>query len=62
MRKALFSMSFLLLLSFGLSAQKDTLIFGDNDYMIGEFKELSNGNITVETGYSDSDFIIEWKK
>ena len=47
------------LISFG---QNDTLVFSNNDLMVGEIKEMSRGVITIETDYSDSDFKIEWQK
>ena len=41
-------------------AQSDTLRFG-NDEIVGEFKKLKGGIVTIETAYSDNDFTIEWE-
>jgi len=43
-------------------AQKDSLVFTNNNIMVGEIKSMNRGVITVETDYSDSDFKIEWEK
>ena len=43
-----------------LSAQVDSLIFKNGNYIAGEIKDLDKGVILVETDYSDSDFKIEW--
>ena len=43
-------------------AQKDSLVFTNNNIMVGEVKSLDKGVITIETDYSDSDFKIEWDK
>jgi len=44
-----------------LSAQMDSVIFLNGNYMVGEAKEMDRGVLTIETDYSDSDFKIEWK-
>ncbi|MCB0771109.1 MAG: DUF481 domain-containing protein [Flavobacteriales bacterium] len=41
-------------------AQPDSLFLEGGDILVGEMKDLSRGVITLETGYSDSDFKIEW--
>ncbi|HKJ48538.1 MAG TPA: DUF481 domain-containing protein [Christiangramia sp.] len=45
-----------------MNAQKDSLVFTNNNIMVGEVKSLNKGVITIETDYSDSDFKIEWDK
>lgn len=44
-----------------LSAQVDSLIFFNNNFAVGEVKEMTRGVLTMETDYSDSDFKIEWE-
>lgn len=44
------------------NAQNDSLVFTNNNIMVGELKSLNKGVITIETDYSDSDFKIEWEK
>jgi hypothetical protein len=44
-----------------LSFGQDTILFNNGDHIIGELKSLDKGVITFKTGYSDSDFKIEWK-
>lgn len=41
-------------------AQRDSLIFKNGNYIIGEVKQMDRGVVVVETDYSDSDFKIEW--
>jgi hypothetical protein len=43
-----------------VNAQKDSLIFKNGSYMVGEIKKMDWGVIIVKTNYSDSDFKIEW--
>ncbi len=43
-------------------AQSDSVIFHNGNYIIGEAKTMTRGVLTMETGYSDSDFKIEWEK
>ncbi len=43
------------------SYSQDTVTFSNGDKIVGELKSLNKGVITFETGYSDSDFKIEWK-
>ncbi len=53
---------FLMVSSHALS-QNDTLRFNNgDDLIVGEIKEMTRGVISIETGYSDSDFKIEWDK
>lgn len=43
-------------------AQKalDSLVLKNGDVMVGEIKSLDKGVVTVETNYSEKDFLIEW--
>lgn len=45
-----------------LQAQNDSIVFTNNNYIVGEIKQLGQGVIKIETDYSDSDFTIEWDK
>lgn len=52
----------LLLISLNqLFAQADSLIFKNGNVIVGEFKDMDKGVLTIETDYSDSDFKIEWE-
>lgn len=59
-----FPLFFLLIISslFGISAksQHDSLVLKNNNIIVGEIKSLKNGILTIETDYSDKDFLIEW--
>lgn len=51
----------LLILSTTISfAQTDSLILTNGNIIVGEFKDMDKGVLTIETDYSDSDFKIEW--
>lgn len=39
---------------------KDSLILKNNDVIVGEIKSLDKGVLTIETDYSDKDFLVEW--
>jgi len=41
-------------------SQRDSLILKNKDVIVGEIKSLDKGVLTIETGYSKSDFTIEW--
>ena len=43
-----------------LKAQNDSLVFKNKNIIVGEIKSLKNGVLTIETVYSDKDFVIEW--
>jgi hypothetical protein len=43
-------------------AKTDSLIFKNQNVIVGQIKNLSWGILTIETDYSDSDFKIEWDK
>ncbi|MCH4823866.1 DUF481 domain-containing protein [Gramella lutea] len=55
-------LTLLFLINLTSHAQKDSLVFTNNNIMVGEVKSLDKGVITIETDYSDSDFKIEWDK
>ena len=41
-------------------SQHDSLILKNKDVIVGEIKSLDKGVLTIETGYSKSDFTVEW--
>lgn len=51
---------FLFLINQSLHAQHDSLILKNKDIIVGEIKTLKKGVLTIETDYSDKDFVIEW--
>ncbi len=53
---------FFLLIPVSLFAQLDSVVFENNNFLVGEVKEMNRGVLTFETDYSDSDFKIEWDK
>jgi len=60
LRKYLLGLS--LLVGFASWAQNDTIRLKNNDVIVGETKNLNTGLLTIETSYSDKDFIIEFDK
>ncbi len=42
------------------SAQTDTLVFINEDFIVGEIKSMERNVLKIETDYSDDDFTIEW--
>lgn len=52
--------SFALLSPFLLKAQIDSIIFKNNNVVIGEVKSLEHGVLQIETDYSDADFTLKW--
>jgi len=52
----------LLFISSMLSAQNDTIQLKNNDVLVGKIKSLSNGVLTFEAAYSDSDFKIVFEE
>lgn len=50
-----------LLSAVSLFGQRDSVIFANDNYMIGEVKNMERGVLTVETAYSDSDFKVDWE-
>ena len=53
----------LLLISFAFvsTAQTDSIVFTNGNYMVGEIKKMSMGVMQIETDYSDSDFKTDWE-
>ena len=45
-----------------LKAQQDTLLMNTGEILAGEIKGFDEGVLTIETGYSDTDFKVEWDK
>ena len=43
-------------------AQNDTLLFLNNNLIVGELKSMEKGVMTIETDYSDSDLKLEWSE
>ena len=41
-------------------AQTDSLIFKNDNYIVGEIKNMNRNILKIETDYSDDDFTIEW--
>jgi hypothetical protein len=39
---------------------KDSLILKNRDIIVGEIKSLDKGVLTIETDYSEKDFLVEW--
>lgn len=50
----------LVIASGNLVAQRDSLIFNNGNYIVGEVKKMTRNTLTIETDYSDDDFTIEW--
>ena len=42
------------------TAQTDSLVLSNGNVIVGELKSMDKGVLIIETGYSDSDFSIEW--
>lgn len=53
----------LIILSFAclnsFAAEPDSIIFNNNNYVVGQVKSMSRGVLMMETPYSDKDFAIE---
>ena len=52
----------LLIFSFSLFAQNDTIVLSNGDAIVGELKSMEKNVLVMKTEYSDSDFHIEWDK
>lgn len=56
---------FLVFLTFTFSkliaAEPDSVIFTNDNYVVGEVKGMDKGVLKMETPFSDSDFAIEWE-
>jgi hypothetical protein len=43
------------------AAEPDSIIFANDNYIVGEVKSMDKGVLRMKTPFSDSDFEIEWK-
>ncbi len=43
-------------------SQTDSLVMSNDNYLVGEIKELKQGVLQFKTSYSESDFKIDWDK
>ena len=50
----------LLLISFQLFAQKDSIVLRNKNKLVGEIKSFDKGVLIFKTPYSDSDFKVKW--
>ena len=50
----------LLIVAHPAYSQHDSLILKNGDVIVGEIKSLNKGVLTIETGYSKTDFTLEW--
>jgi len=57
--KVIFSLMIPALTTF--AAEPDSIIFNNNNFIVGEIKSMDRGVLIMETPYSDSDFKIEWE-
>lgn len=62
MNQQILFISMLFLMPLAGITQNDSLVFTNENIMVGEVKSMNRGVITIETDYSDSDFKIEWDK
>lgn len=65
MKNRLFQFALISVLAFtytNIFAQNDSIVFTNNNYIVGEIKDLNQGIIKIETDYSDSDFTVDWDK
>jgi len=62
MIKTIHSVLFMILLSTTLIKAADSLRVSTGELLVGEIKSMERNVITFETGYSDSDFMIDWGK
>lgn len=60
MKKILFVQLLLFVAILHSFAQKDSIIFNNNNNIIGEVKSMNRNVLKIETDYSDDDFTIEW--
>lgn len=59
MRKSILLIPFIIWVS-DVFAQKDSVIFNNGNYIVGEIKTMDRNVLKIETSYSDADFAIEW--
>jgi hypothetical protein len=62
MKKALYLLLFFQMISKYTSAQTDSLIFKNGNYMVGEIKTMNKNVVMVKTPFSDKDFNIKWNR
>jgi hypothetical protein len=62
MIRVIFPVLFIVFLSTGIIHANDTLFVKSGEKIIGKIKTMDNDVISVETDYSDSDFMIDWTK
>lgn len=62
LKKLIPSIIIFTLFSITLSAQVDSLVFYNGNYIVGEVKNMTRGTVSIETDYSEADFKIEWEK
>jgi len=61
--KKIFSIVVMFLItSHHISAQTDSLIFRNGNYIVGEVKTMDRNVVSVKTPYSDKDFAIKWHR
>ncbi len=61
MKKLLLLLVVILYPLINYAQQPDSIVFQNDNYIVGEIKKMDRGIITIETDYSDSDFKIEWE-
>jgi hypothetical protein len=52
--------AFLAFWSNAFAAAKDSLVLNNKNVIVGEIKQMDKGVLTIETPYSDKDFMVEW--
>ena len=60
MYKKYFLMTILIAVVTNATAQVDSLIFINDNYIVGEIGSMKKNVLKIETEYSDNDFTIEW--
>jgi hypothetical protein len=60
MDKKYFLMTILIAVVTNATAQVDSLIFINDNYIVGEIGSMKKNVLKIETEYSDNDFTIEW--
>ena len=60
MQKLILILLFILPTAIGLFAQKDSIVFKNGEFIIGEIKGLEKNVLKMETTFSDNDFTIDW--
>lgn len=51
-----------LIVTTGPAFSQDSLIFKNDNFVVGEIKNMDRGVLTIETDYSDSDFTVKWNE